>query len=140
MSKYSDYLKGLKQNSVSRFFGDVKYKSNKYFTFDRYKTDDEVVITTNNIKLIKGSPVLIVGSNKAVYLKDWQVCCVHDWYTTGQNYYAVKLNRNFFKIYTFKSDFEDFFMDKDYNFDDMVDIAKLQDEDSRYIAIGHMGA
>ena len=35
--------------------------------------DDEIIIITSNIKIIKDTPVLVVGNNKAVYLKDWLI-------------------------------------------------------------------
>lgn len=69
MSKYSEYLKSLKAKHIEKFFGEVKQKSNKYFTFNHYVDEDNVIIITNNIKYIKSNPVLVVDNNKVVYLK-----------------------------------------------------------------------
>lgn len=70
--------------------------------------DDEFLLRTNNIKTYtKGENlkiILLVGNNKAVYLKDWQVKKIQE-YPFG-NSYIVRLSRKFFKIYTFKSDFD----------------------------------
>ena len=136
MSKYSEYLKGLKAKHIEKFFGEVKQKSNKYFTFNHYVDDDNVIIVTNNIKYIKGNPVLVVDNNKVVYLKDWLVEPVRNYYN-GIYAYATKINRKFFKVYTFKNDFEDMAFEKETTFDDLVEIAKEQDEKNMSIALGH---
>lgn len=34
MSKYSEFLKEMKENQINKFFGEVKKTSNKYFKFD----------------------------------------------------------------------------------------------------------
>lgn len=69
MSKLGDYIKQQKEKDIERFFGKVNHTSNKYFTFNRIINDDEIIIITSNIKIIKDTPVLVVGNNKAVYLK-----------------------------------------------------------------------
>lgn len=123
---YSDYIKSLKQKNLEFFFGkSVKKVSNKYFTFDHVIDNDNIIIVTNNIKLIKDSYVLIVGNNKAVYLKDWQVRPIRN-YWEEVNAYAVKLNRNFFKTYTFRNNFDDFYFEKEETFDDLKEIASTQ--------------
>lgn len=136
MSKYSEYLKSLKAKHIEKFFGEVKQKSNKYFTFNHYVDDDNVTIITNNIKYIKGNPVLVVDNNKVVYLKDWLVEPVRN-YNNGIYAYAAKINRKFFKVYTFKNDFEDMAFEKETTFDELVEIAKEQDENNMAIALGH---
>lgn len=136
MSNYSEYLKGLKAKHIEKFFGEVKQKSNKYFTFNHYVDDDNVTIITNNIKYIKGNPVLVVDNNKVVYLKDWLVEPVRN-YSNGIYAYAAKINRKFFKVYTFKKDFEDMAFEKETTFDELVEIAKEQDENNMAIALGH---
>ena len=120
---------------MERFFGEVKYISNKYFTFDHVIDNDCIILITSNIAEVKGTPVLVVGSNKAVYLKDWQIRRIHN-YDDSFNGYAVKLNRNFFKVYTFKSNFENFSFENDETFDDFAEIANSQN--SEKIALGHM--
>jgi hypothetical protein len=120
-----------------RFFGEVKKVSNKYFTFDRIINEDEIIILTNNIKDIKNSPALIVGNNKAVFLKDWLVKRVHNW-EEGMDFFAVKLNRKFFKVYTFQNPFEDYSFDQEDDFDSLYKVAQEQQEVNLKVAYGHL--
>lgn len=137
MSKYSEYIKSAKEKDRAFFFGDdIKKTSNKYFKFSHVKDDDNFILVTNDIKTIKGSYVLIVGSNKAVYLKDWQVRPVHN-YDLGINSYAVKLNRKYFKVYTFRNDFEGYEGADDESFDSLLETSKAQDSEGMAIAEGH---
>lgn len=139
MSKYSDYIKSMKKKDLEWFFGeDLKKTSNKYFEFTHFVDDDNIIILTSNILNIKNSYALAVGSNKAVFLKDWQVRPVHNYYENLQTY-AVKLNRKYFKIYEFKSEFEQFYFEKDEDFDDLIKVAKEQDDANLKIAQGFMG-
>ena len=52
MSKYSEFLKSVKESQLTKFFGEVKHTSNKYFKFNH---------------------VLVIDNNKVVYLKEWNV-------------------------------------------------------------------
>lgn len=126
---YSDYIKECKDKDLKFFFGDdVRKVSNKYFKFTRVIDNDNIIIVTNNIKIIKDSYVLVVGEKKAVYLKDWQVRGVRSYYE-DIDAYAVKLNRKYFKTYTFKNEIDpDLYFEKDNNFDDLLEVAKLQQE------------
>jgi hypothetical protein len=137
MSNYSEFLKKVKEQNKEKFFPNYKNISNKYFTFDHYVNDDEIVIITSNIITVKGSPVLVVGNNKVVYLKDFCIQAVHN-YDLGINTYAVILKRQFFKVYTFKNDIEGFSFEKEESFDDLIEVAKEQDAADMKIAIGHM--
>jgi hypothetical protein len=137
MGSYSEFLKKVKEQNKERFFPNYKKNSNKYFTFSHYVSDDEVVIITSNVIDVKGSPVLVVGNNKVVYLKDFCVEAVHN-YDLGINAYAVILKREYFKVYTFKKDIEGFCFDKEDSFDDLVALAKEQDEANMEVAVGHM--
>ncbi len=136
-AKFSDYIKEQKEKAITSFFGEVKHTSNKYFQFKRVIDENTCIIITNNITDVKNNPVYIAGSNKAVYLKEWQIWPVHS-YDEGMNAYAVKLNRNFFKKYTFKKDFEGYELIKEEEFDDILKVAKEQDEVNMKIACGHM--
>lgn len=64
----------MKVNDLNFFFGkdNWKQKSNKYVYYKAVQDNDNIIIHTNNIKGIKGNFVLVVGNNKAIYLKDWQ--------------------------------------------------------------------
>lgn len=53
MSKLGDYIKQQKEKDIQKFFGEIKHTSNKYFTFNRIINDDEIIIVTSNIKIIK---------------------------------------------------------------------------------------
>lgn len=122
MSKYSEYIKSRKEKDLEFFFGEVTKKSNKYFEYNSIIDEDNIIIITNNIKTIKGNMVMIVDNNKAVYLKDWQVRRVHNFYN-GVSAFAVKLNRKYFKPYTFRFDFEDMAFEQAETFDSLKECA-----------------
>lgn len=134
MSKYSEYLKNRKEKDLEFFFGTVTKKSNKYFEYNSIIDDDNIIIITNNIKVLKENFVMIVDNNKGVYLKDWQVRPVHNYYT-GMNAFAVKLNRNYFKPYTFRFNFDDMAFEQEDTFDSLKECAATQ---TGAIALGEM--
>lgn len=134
-NSYSEYLQSIKDKDKQRFFGDTKQVSNNYFTFNHVKDENNITIVTSNIKEVKDSLVLIVDNNKAVYLKDWQVKRVRN-YDNGIYAYAVKLNRDYFRPYTFKSDFNNMSFEKEDTFDDLLDAAKSQDKENMKVALG----
>ena len=140
MANASEYFKMMAQREDNRFFGEGNKQkvSNKYFTFKHALDDDNIIIVTNNVKSIKGSSVLIVGSNKAVYLKEWQIRPAHNWSEIGEDVDLVKLSRQYFKVYTFKSNFEGFCFEQDETFDDLLETARLQDERNMAVANGYM--
>lgn len=133
MSKYSEFLKEMKEEQINKFFGEIKKTSNKYFKFNHILNEDEIIIITGNVKFIKDNFVLVVGNNKAVYLKEWNIVRVHN-YDLGLNAHAVKLNRKYFKIYTFKNYFEDFHFENDDSFESLMEAAKEQNNTE--IALG----
>ena len=53
MSSYSEYMKSRKEKDLAFFFGDVKKKTNKYFEYNSVVDNDNIIIITNNIKIIK---------------------------------------------------------------------------------------
>lgn len=136
----SDYYKERKQKDMDFFYGkgNTKKLSNKYFEFKRVLDDDNCIVVTNNIKTIKGNPVMITGNNQAVYLKDWQYRPVHNYYD-GIDAYAVKLNRKYYRPYTFRFNFDEYSFDKNNSFDDMMDTARQQEQVNMKFAEGHMG-
>lgn len=116
------------EKKIDRFFGEITTTSNKYFTFKKYINDDEILLVTSNIHEIKGNLIMIIADNKAVYLKDWQVRPVMNYYEDLYTF-VVKLNRNFFKPYTFSTPFDAVaFGDREDTFDDLVQGAKEQDK------------
>ena len=135
MNNSDRYKKKLaKERDIKFFFGDVLKITNEYFEFIRYKDDNNIVILTNNIKTIKGSFVLVVDIDKAVYLKDWQVRQVYN-YFHDITCYAVKLNRQYFKPYQFSFEFDGFGFEKEDTFDDLVEVAKEQDKENMKIKL-----
>ena len=118
-----------------RFFNKISPISRKYFKYDSIIDNDNIIVRTNNIAVVKGNPVLIVDNNKAVYLKTWQVEPIK--MNRGEvNTYAVKLNRNYMKPYTFKSSFEGFSFDKQDNFESLKKLAKQQQKQNITVSKG----
>ena len=142
-SRLKDFYDQRKKREMDFMYGEGNWKpiSNKRYAVKHVKNDDEININTNNVKRIKDNYVLVVGNNQAVYLKDWQVSPIHTWNSDekyGENTYSVKLNRKYFKPYTFRFNFDDFSFDKPDTFDDLLQTAREQDERGVPIALGHM--
>lgn len=132
--RFVEWQKEKHKRELDRFFsGGIRKVSNQYYKFNNYIDDDNVIVVTRNIKMIKGNPVMLIGNNKAVYLKDWQLKSVSTWdkdYGT-QDGFAVKLNRNYYKPYTFRERFDGYYFNDDdelNSFDDVVKLAKEQQE------------
>lgn len=120
----------LKEKQKTRFFGEVLHTTNKYFYVDQVKDNDSAIIMTSNIAVVKGNPVLVTGDNTAIYLKDWQFRRMIS--KDGIDTYAVKINRNYFKEYTFKSNFQEFsFGGKKDTFDSLRKVAIEQQKQKR---------
>ena len=126
-AKSKKHLDDKKERAITSFFGEHRKVSNKYFEFKRIIDKDNFIIVTKNVKIIKGNPVLLTDNNKGVYLKDFQIREISNYYE-GINTYAVKLNRKYFKEYTFKNDFEDFSFSKRETFDSLKKAAKEQEK------------
>lgn len=142
-SRLKDFYDQRKKREMDFMYGDGNWQpiSNKRYIVKHVKNNDEININTNNIKRIKDNYVLIVGNNQGVYLKDWQVSPIHTWNSDekyGENMYSVKLNRKYFKPYTFRFNFDDFSFEKPDTFDDLLQTAQEQDERGEPIALGHM--
>ena len=133
MSKYGEFIKSVKESQLTKFFGEVKHTSNKYFKFNHVISDDEIIIVTNNVKFIKGNPVLVIDNNKVVYLKEWNVAEVRN-YNKDLYAFAVKLNRKYWKEYTFKNDFDDMCFEQADTFDSLKAVAEMQNDTE--IALG----
>lgn len=111
------------------FFGANRKVTNKFMELEKQVIDnDHILLFTNNVASIKGNPVLVVNDNQAVYLKDFQIAgaTVKDASGNTYNTYAVKVNRQYFKPYTFRSQIGDFSFDKAHDFDSLLNIAKQQ--------------
>ena len=129
MSKYSEFLKGQKVKDLDFFFGKDNYtmQSNQYLTYQSVLDEKNIIIRTNNIKFIKGNPVLVVDNDKVVYLKDWQLRESGN-YNEGLEFYLVKINAGYFKPYQFKFSFDDVGFEKEQTFEDLKNLANEQQE------------
>jgi len=110
------------------FYPEIKKISNQYFTFNHIIDNDTIIVITNNVKFLKGNPVLIIANNKGIYLKQWQIDSVKVGQREWVSAYAVKLNRNFFKPFTFNFDFDDFAFSQEDSFESLLEISKTQNE------------
>lgn len=121
-------MKTMTKNEMGFYFkGGYNYVSNKYFTFKHIIDDNNIIVCTNNVKFLKGNPVLIVDNDKGVYLKDWQIKRVVVY--GADMAYLVKLDRNYFKPYKFSFKFDDMYFEEEDTFDSLFKCAKEQDED-----------
>lgn len=129
--RYKQWQIDRYKKDMDFFYGEGNWHktSNQYYSIKHHLSDDEVIINTNDIKFIKGQPVLVVGQNQGVYLKEWQGRPAFA-YMNGEltGFHTLKLNRKYFKPYTFKFDFKGYEGVKPQSFDDMVQIAKEQDK------------
>lgn len=143
MLKISEEYEEKKKNSkttkdLNFFFGEKNWKptGNGFYTIPKQAiNNNEIIIRTNNVRNIGKDLqyVLVVGNNKAVYLKPWQVMGFNHLGNGGysnQSGVMVKLNRNFFKPYTFKSNFDGMSFAQDDTFDSLVQTAKEQEKKS----------
>lgn len=136
-SSLSRYLKSREEKNIKRFFEQDPNKikvSNKYMQFNHVIDNDNIIVATRNVfQYIKKddtvATVLMVGKNKGVYLKDSQFYPAYE-RSIGKadSGYLVKLNRNNFKTYTFKKDFENMIFEKDQDFNYLKNLAKSQNE------------
>lgn len=142
MSDFAAFMKEKAKRENDLFFGEGNRKkiSNKYYTFKHVLNNDTILINTNNVRVVKDSLILVVGDDKAVYLKDWNVRKAHN-YDWGIDFWIVKLSRAFFKIYTFKSRIDsDLMFDVGLqDFDYLLEVAKAQDQENMKVADGFMG-
>lgn len=126
---YSDYVKGIKNKDLDFFFGEANWKrdSNQYVYYQSILDEDNIIIRTNNIKWIKGQPVLLIDNDMGVYLKDWQVKDSGN-YWEDIEFSLVKLNRKYFRPYQFSFKFDGMeFIEQD-TFESLVELAKEQQQ------------
>lgn len=149
MSKYSDYIKSQKQKSIdfrASIYEGLGFReaSNKYCEVTKRVNDDETKVLIN----VAASQVfstqygygLKVGKDKVVWLKNWQVLTIADWWETEQTkgHVQVLLNKDYYKVNQSTREFDicvgDCASDSDFekangyhSWEDMVNIAKIQD-------------
>lgn len=125
-----------KSNFNNYFFNEsIQPISNKWFKFNRVADDDNITIITGNVICLGMYKVLLVGEGRGIWLKDWQVksgrfAPTGSQYDTQMDCYAVKLNRKFFNVKDIKLAGDNFYFEKENTFDDLLQIAKEQDQDN----------
>lgn len=127
-------IKAMKEKQLVIFFGNVRHVSNKYFKYTHKVDEDNIIINTNNVRFVKGSPTLVVGNNDCVYLKEWNIKTAHN-YDSELNFYVIKLSRQYFKTYTFGREFVNIDLPQTLSFDDLLRIAEEQDTEDMPIAL-----
>lgn len=134
----SNVNKNNTSTSDDRFFGTVQHESQKYFYFDQCENrdSDTCIVMTNNIKVVKGNPVLVTGNNTAIYLKNWQFRLMES--REGMTAFAVKVNKNYFKEYTFKNNFDGLSFEKKDTFESLREVAIEQHKQRRAWKSGGM--
>ena len=90
--------------------------------FDQVSDKDHAIIMTRNIQIVKGNAVMVTGQHTAIYLRDNQFRLMEQ--RDGTTAFAVKISRDRFKEYTFRSSF-DFGGEKD-TFDSLWRISVAQ--------------
>ena len=126
----------FKASGQSRFWGNYEQTSNKYAKIEKQVLDeDNFILFTNNVKTFfsKGDKKIImpVDNNKAIYLNMYSIMDVG--VKDGNGKYigeqtAVKINKKYFKPYTFKNDFDDMYFDKEDTFESLKNVAKQQEK------------
>ncbi|MDY4012043.1 MAG: hypothetical protein SOY60_10340 [Fusobacterium gastrosuis] len=141
MSNLKELKNKIKEENRDFFFGEGNWyaTSNKYFKFKRILNDDEIIIITENVRELKEDTiVLVVDNNKVVYLKNWQIKPVKA-YEENIYGYAVKLNKKYFKSYSFKNEFKEFYFEKEDTFESLKELAKMQEEEDISFSIDNWG-
>lgn len=119
---------GMQFTTHDSFFGNVHKVSNKYFIPEKQVIDDDnIILMTSNIKAVKGKTVMVVGPNQAVYVNNIAGANIKNGNTLITNTYAVKVNRQKYKTYTFRNGFDDA-PSKVESFDDLLKIAREQEK------------
>lgn len=94
--------------------------------------DGDIVVFTASVRLYKGSPVLVVGSNKVIFLRlsDIKKACESKDGEIIAEGFVVKMSKSSFdKVYSFRKDFDGFAFEKDDTFDSLSEVARQQEED-----------
>lgn len=120
-----------KSNDYDYYFGKNNWKEqpNKYITFKHLIDDENIIIVTSNIKYFKnsGKYIMAIGNNSCIWLKEWQIKkCYNYWLDTDAH--IVKLNKKYYTPYALKFTFDELNFEKDETWEDMIEIAKEQDQ------------
>lgn len=97
--------------------------------------DTDKVVFTENVRLYKGKAVLVIGSNKVVFLNAGSFAKA-ECYTNDSNQehiadgFLVKLNKDA-KVYAFRHDFDGFCFEKDDTIEGLIALGKVQERDDK---------
>lgn len=137
MSRKSEIIAHKRAKNMLYFYGrGVEWTKTKQ-KWVHYQSDDFIIIATQNVKCFKnGQWVLVVGNNKIVNLKDFQIRAIKNW-AVKENAYAVRLTRQYFHVKTLSFTFTDTAFEKDQTWWDLVELAKVQDNEQLWWKDGH---
>ena len=136
---YEEYIQSQRREEAKYFFSDSTKleldKKNGKIRWVHHLTDDVVIIETPYVRYWPKQEqyVLLVGHQKVVYLKDWQVLPIRH---NDEKIHAVKLNREHFKIYNIGFVYEDGTFPDEVSFDYFVEQAKEQDKSNKWFSLG----
>lgn len=129
MAKTNIFKEAATKRKENFFQQTLTYKTNNYFVYDGDIDNDTIIIRTDNliVNTFTNKFILKVGTNKAVYLNANNIRKIRFKHANGdwESTYLVKLNRNYFKVYTFQKAFDDY-LGNDKDFDALKEIAKSQ--------------
>lgn len=115
------------------FFGENNWNRDESYRyrFTQAIDNDNIIVVSKNIVWVKGNPILLISNQRGVYLKDWQIRTVYkDPFTSELPKYVIKLNRKFFKVYTFSNSIGECY-DNYTTFDDFLSLARQQEKEKK---------
>lgn len=124
---------------LKKFFGeDVKVsgKDNEKICFKRFKSENEIIVVTNDVKKIGEHYAMLVDNDKIICLKDNQIVRLRN-STFDLNSYAVKIKRDEWNVMVLPYEFEDMAFTEEVTFDLLIKVAKEQDGWNMEWELGH---
>ena len=139
MSTFSEYLKNKRKIRMLSFLGEGNYRTvnNQAIIIKSVINKDNIILRTDRVLSIKEDEyniryIFVVGKKQFLYLKPWQFRKVKAFSYEARKYvpcYIVKLARGNYKPYYSKEAFRDFVFNKTDTFDDLFELAKIQDNE-----------
>lgn len=116
------------------YFGKEKWKKveRDMVEFHRILSDDTILLVTDKVKHFEKSEkyALMIANDKCIWLKSWQVKpCYNFW--TEEKLYIVKLNKEYFTPYQFKSPINDVEIKGEDKWQDLWEEAKRQETENK---------
>lgn len=106
VEEHMKYLDELFEKEIKSFFGEDNVSGSKRGynirrNIDYYNT----IAVTSKIVDMGNTYLLVTGENKGVFVNPKDVRAIHE-VETGKNLYALKINRNNFKVYELESNID----------------------------------